>query len=168
MSQVKKITVAAVYGRIDIKAVVNSDVPIPVMKIGGQVIGSKLVQSPYGAATALQGQFVAYHPETGEEFLSSTLFLPDVAMVPIMVALSREGVRGVDFAIELQVQPSQSKKAGGVPYEYTFIDLKPASESDPLNAVRGLLQTTQTPKLAAPANDAAAVAAPATPAKKRA
>lgn len=166
--QVKKLSVKTVYGLIDIKRVLNADEPIPVMYVGGTCVGYKLVPSPYGEATALQGNFIARHPDTGEEFNSSTLFLPDVAMIPIQVALAA-GARGVDFAILVQVQAATGGKPGGVPYEYTFVDRMPQTENDPLARVRLLLapDTNDPAQLTGPAG-AANTPAAKTPVKKRA
>lgn len=151
MAQIKKLSVATVYGRIDVKKVLTSDKPISVMRVAGQAVGTKQGDSQYGEWTALVGRFVAVNPETGEVSEASQLFLPEVALLPIQVALAQEGAKMVDFAIELQVRPAQNTKPGGSPYEYTFESLKPVEESDPMAQFRALLiGESTTPKLAAP------------------
>lgn len=137
MAQVKKLSVATVHGRVDIKAVVNSEKPLPVMKVIGQAVGLKTGQSNFGEWTALLGRFEAWNND-GEQFEASQLFLPEVALIPIRVALAAQGTRSVDFAIELFVKPTTNVKPGAAPYEYTFVDLAPPAESDPLQRLRSL------------------------------
>ena len=139
MAQVKKISVATVFGKIDVKAVLNAGKPITVMRVAGQAVGTKSGDSNYGEWTALVGSFIATNPETGEVVEASQLFLPEVALIPIQVALGQAGARAVDFAIEVIVQPSNNTKPGGSPYEYSFVNLMAPAENDPMAKLRSLL-----------------------------
>lgn len=136
MAQVKKLSVATVYGKIDLKKVINSTAPIPVMDVYGLAVGTKSGDSNYGEWTALVGQFEARNPETGEISGASQLFLPEVALIPIQVAMAGEGAKSVKFAIRLTVKASQNTKPGGSPYEYSFEPLLPPTEDDPVASLR--------------------------------
>lgn len=140
MAQVKKISVATVYGKIDVKSVLNAEKPITVMRVAGQAVGTKSGDSNYGEWTALVGSFIATNPETGEMTEASQLFLPEVALIPIQVALGQAGARAVDFAIEVVVKASNNTKPGCSPYEYSFVNLMaPTAENDPMAKLRALL-----------------------------
>lgn len=136
MAQTKKLSVATVYGAIDPKAVLNADAPIKVMTVFGDAVGLKIGTSTYGDYTALLGRFEAIHPETGEHSSASVLFLPDVALIPIQTALSQEGTKSVAFAIDVFVRASENKKPGGSVYEYTFENVLPPAEDDPMSRMR--------------------------------
>jgi hypothetical protein len=132
MAQVKKLSVATVYGKIDLKEVLNAEKPVPVMRAYGVAVGTKTGTSAYGDWTALIGQFKAVNLKTGEVSEAAQLFLPEVALTPLRVALSRNENRSVRFALDIKVQPAKNSKPGGVPYEYTFEHLLPPAEDDPL------------------------------------
>jgi hypothetical protein len=129
MPQVKKLSVATVYGKIDLKALFNSDAPIHVMRVYGQAVQTKTGESSYGEWTSLLGQFRALNPATGESFDGATLFLPDVALIPVQVALSQGAT---SFAIDLFVKQSANTKPGGSPYEYSFSHVLPPTDDDPI------------------------------------
>ncbi|MGV0999690.1 MAG: hypothetical protein ACOYBQ_10220 [Fluviibacter sp.] len=168
MAQVKKLSVATVYGKIDLKQVINSDKPIAVMRVAGQAVGTKSGDSNYGTWTALVGSFVAIHPETGEQSEAAQLFLPEVALIPIQVALASANARAIDFAIELQVKASENTKPGGSPYEYTFTNLMAPAENDPMAKLRNLLTAGDKPAaLPGPVADDTQAAKPATKSAKK-
>lgn len=159
MSQVKKLSVATVFGKIDLEALIKApDQTIAIMRVIGRAVGVKEGMSSYGDWKALQGQFQAVNAATGEVFEAATLFLPDVAMTPLLVALSAPESRGVEFALALSVKYVKNGKPGGVPYEYTWEPLLPPDASDPIARITARLQ--ELGKLpapdAAPAGDAAA------------
>lgn len=160
MAQTKKLSVAAVYGKIDIKKVVNSEKPIHVMRVYGQAVGTKSGESNFGAWTSLVGQFKATNPETGEQSEASTLFLPDVALLPLQVALAQEGARGVMFAIDIFVKASTNTKPGGSAYEYSFEHVLPPAENDPLAQLEARIAET-TKAITDQSAKAAPAAAPA-------
>ena len=132
MAQTKKLSVATVYGKIDPKEVLNAKEPIKVMRVMGQAVGTKAGTSSYGDWTSLVGQFKAVNPDTGKAFEASTLFLPEVALLPIQVALAQGDARGVTFAIDLYVKEAASRKPGGSVYEYSFEHVLPPVDSDPI------------------------------------
>lgn len=135
MAQVKKLSVATVFGKIDLKKLIAADEKgetVPVMRVMGSAIGTKTGDSNFGPWTALQGQFKAINLDTGETSEAATLFLPDVALTPILVGLAAPGARGVQFAIDIHAKYAADAKPGGVPYEYTFVPLLPAEDTDPI------------------------------------
>lgn len=141
MPQVKKISVATVAGSPDIESLVKfheangADATKPLVRIIGQAIGTKTGESTYGAWTGLLGRFMATNLETGEEVEASQCFLPEIALTPIVLALSNvDKGRSVTFAIDISCRmiPKEKRKPGGVPYEYLFADVVPPSDDDPL------------------------------------
>jgi hypothetical protein len=134
-TQLKKLSVATVWGKIDAKTVLNATEPIALMTVYGMAVGVKTGTSSYGDWTALLGQFKAIHAETGELFESPQLFLPEVALVPLRVALAAGDARSVKFAIKLLVKESASRKPGGSVYEYTFENVLAPAEDDPILAL---------------------------------
>lgn len=135
MAQVKKLSIATVVGKIDLKEVINADKPIPLMRAYGMAVGVKTGTSNYGEWTALVGQFKCVNLKTGEVSEAAQLFLPEVALVPLRVALMQNDNRAVRFALDVKVQPAKNSKPGGVPYEYTFDNVLPPAEDDPLLAL---------------------------------
>lgn len=161
MAQIKKLSVKTVYGLIDLEKLINAPgKKLDVMTVLGLAVAVKQGTATYGDWTALQGQFEATNCETGEVFSSATLFLPEVALVPIQIALAQEGSRGVEFAIKIGVEYNPNKKPGGSAYSYTFDPLIPPDNNDPVSRLKSKLLA-----LAAPAGTAAPAPAPAVPAK---
>ena len=147
MAQVKKLSIKTVVGGVDPREVLKADKPISLMKVWGTAVGTKTGEAQYGQWTALVGSFEASNSETGEVSAASQLFLPDVALLPIQVALSAPDARGVNFAIELFVRPAVDGKPGGSVFEYTFEPLMPAAANDPMAALRAIAMGTTAPAL---------------------
>lgn len=160
MANIKKLSVATVYGKIDLKKLVNAEGPLRIMRVIGNAIGHKTGTSQYGEWTALSGMFEATNMETGESHQSSQLFLPDVALTPIMVQLAQPGVRGVEFVIDITVRHNPDARPGGSAYEYGFDTVLKASESDPISRLKSML-AEQAAALPAPTTTPAAAPAPA-------
>ena len=161
MANIKKLSVSTVYGKIDLKTVLNRDAPLPIMRVYGQAVSQKRGESAYGPWVALLGQFRAVPINAdgvlGEPHDAATLHLPDVALTPILVALASGPTT---FAIELQVQKASNGKPGGSPYEYAFKHLLAPAESDPLKVLESQM-------LAAPGGDTDADAKPAAKSGKK-
>lgn len=165
MSNIKKLSVKTVYGNIDLEKLIKApNKELHVMRVMGLAVGVASGESTYGEWQSLRGQFEATNPETGEVSESSVLFLPDVALTPILVSLSRPEVKGVEFAIDISVHYAQSKKPGGSPYEYSFRAILPPDENDPISRLKARVLALAAPTPAA--GDAApAAAAPASKGK---
>lgn len=158
----KKISVATVFGKVDLKELLKAPgETIKAMRVLGLAISSKTGMSSYGEWTALLGQFQATNLATGEVFSGSTLFLPEVALTPILVALSSANARGVEFAIDVHVKYVNDAKPGGSPYEYTFVPLLAPDANDPVSRLAAKVAAL---RIEGPKDDAAA--APAAKGKK--
>lgn len=146
MTQIKKLSVATIFGKISIKDLLAApETTMPVMRVIGLAMGVKKGDSNYGEWTALLGTFQCTNLQTGEASEAATLFLPEVALIPIQVALSAEGVRGVEFAIDISVRYVENGKPGGVPYEYTWTPLLPPDQNDPITRIKNKLLALQGP-----------------------
>lgn len=154
MSQVKKISVATVFGKIDLKELLAAPAEtIKVMRVLGSAVGVKEGESNFGHWKALMGQFRASHPETGEVFEAPILFLPEVALTPILVSLTQPGARAVEFALELSVKYVNNSKPGGVPYEYTWAPLLAPDADDPIARLEARIAATAQAALPSPTGD---------------
>ena len=134
MSQVKKLSVATVWGKISLADLIAQR-RIHVMRVLGVAVSTKAGTSNYGDWRCLAGSFKATNPATGEISEAAVLFLPDVALVPIEVGLHMPGAHGVEFALDLFVEYVADKpgaKAGGSPYEYTFEPILTAAADSPI------------------------------------
>lgn len=155
MAQVKKISVAAVYGKIKLSELVAKR-SIDVMKVIGSAVGVKKGTTAYGEYTCLNGVFEGTNPVTGEISRASVCFLPDVALMPIMVALSNPDCTSVDFAIMVQVKyvaDEEGHRSGGSAYEYRFTPLLDMGAEDPVVRIQARLaaqEAAKVPALAAP------------------
>jgi hypothetical protein len=135
MAQAKKISVATIYGKINLKELMAAG-KLPVMIVMGTAIVVKSGESQFGDWRSLLGTFRAIHPTTGEITEAPQVFLPDVALIPIEVSLSAS--RGVQFAIRVLAQyvaDNPGRKAGGAPYEYIWEPLIEAAEDNPLDTL---------------------------------
>lgn len=142
MPQVKKLSVATVYGKIDLKELLNADKPVRVMRVLGQAVSSKSGESAYGRWTALLGRFKATNMDTGEVSEAAQLFLPEVALIPLQVAMS---AGPVTFAIDLYVKPSTNTKPGGSAYEYTWEPVLQTTDADPLRQMEEQILALEAP-----------------------
>ena len=162
MAQVKKLSVATVYGSIDIKALIRADEDpengavkgddgkfsggkLKLMRVYGQAVSTKTGASSYGDWTSLLGQFKAVNLATGEVHEASTLFLPDVAMTAVMVGLSAPDARSVEFAMDIFATLRKDGKPGGVPYTYEWAPILPPGENDPIKRLEAKMLALAAP-----------------------
>lgn len=139
MSRVKKVSVAGVFGKIKLERLMGEK-QYDVMRLIGRCVNSKVVPTPYGESTALLGEFEATNPETGEVSESSTAYLPDIALTPILTALA--GSQAVDFAIMVGVRfaaDDAGHKSGGSVYEYTFRPLLSVAADNPILRIKAAM-----------------------------
>jgi hypothetical protein len=159
----KKLSVATVFGQIPLERLVTQK-RIHCMSIMGQAVGIKEGTKVWGDGdikpwTALQGVFKAINPDTKEEFRGATLFLPDVALVPLkvgMVDMETGSFRTVRFALNLYADfvPDEKRRAGGSVYEYSFESVLPEDAAhDPIALIEA--QIARQLALAAPSGDVA-------------
>ena len=141
MANVKKLSVATVFGKPTLAALVAAQEKgksLPAMRAAGFAVGFKSGESSFGAFTALQGDFACWPLDAdgktvGEPSQSSTLYLPDIALTPILVSLG-QGAQSVRFAIDIafNVVPEDKRKPGGSIYEYTFVNVLPPDTASPM------------------------------------
>lgn len=159
MANVKKLSVATVYGKPTLGALVAAQAAgksLPAMRAIGFAVGFKTGESSFGAFTALQGDFACWPLDgagkpTGEQQQSSTLYLPEIALTPILVALTN-GAQSVKFAIDIafMVVPEEKRKPGGSIYEYTFTNVLPPDTSSPMASLLADVALAEALSLAAP------------------
>ena len=164
MSQVKKISVAGVYGKIKLTDLIAKK-SFDVMQVVGCAVGKRTGVTSFGEFTALQGTFAATHPETGEVSQAAVLYIPDVALLPILTALASPDAKGVDFAIMVSVKyvaDDAGYKTGGSVYEYTFRHLLDMGSDDPIARINAKIAAQTAAKaLPAPVPEAKQEVAPA-------
>lgn len=171
MAQVKKISVATIYGKLVPSAFLKApNKTIQIMDVIGVAVGLDKGLSSFGEWEALKGDFSARSlkgDENGvlpEAVRASTCFLPDIALDAIKVAMASTENKGVEFAMRISavyVAEREGYKAGGSVYEYSFEHLlTPSADSDPIARLQS--------KLAAQAKALEAPAPAAEPEKKAA
>ncbi len=147
MAQIKKLSIKTVCGPVDVKKLIAAPgEKMDLMQVLGNAVAIKNGTSSFGEWTALEGVFEATNIATGEISAASVLFLPDVALIPLRVALSAEGARGVEFAIKIGVKYVNDAKPGGSVYEYTWEPLLPPSDTDPISRLKAKLLALPAPE----------------------
>jgi hypothetical protein len=156
MAQVKKISVATVYGKIALSTLMAApNKTLDIMTVVGVAVGIDKGESSYGDWECLKGDFEATDAKSGKVVRASTCFLPPVAMDAVKVAMSQAGAnRGVEFAIKIiakYVAEDEGHKAGGSAYEYSFEHLlKPSAENDPILKLKAAIAAQTAAALPAP------------------
>lgn len=101
------------------------------MQVFGIATGIKTGESNYGPWTALTGQFRAVNLQNGEIFQSGICFLPKMGTDLVTPMLKKEGVDGLEFALNVGIVPADNS----VGYEYYVEPVLEAKENDPLEAL---------------------------------
>lgn len=161
MEQVKKISIATVWGKVKLSELIKAR-QMDVMQVIGSAIGVKSGTTSFGDYTCLTGSFEATNPVSGEVCRAAICFLPAVALVPIQVALSSPTCTSVDFAIMVSVRyvaEDEGHKPGGSPYEYRFTPLLDMGAEDPVSRIRAKLTAQKLAALPAPETQKDEVAA---------
>lgn len=100
----------------------------------GNAVGKKDGQSLYGSWVAFTGTFEAWNRE--KSFRSNMCFLPQLASLPIEVALTGDD-KAVSFAFEVHKKNTDT----GVDYEYLIKTLLPNTTTDVLKELKDQLDT---------------------------
>lgn len=136
MPQVKKISVKTVYGQIiPSKLIAAPGQRLHVMTVVGIATSTKEVMSDMGESTALMGDFEGVNPETGEALRASVLYLPNIALTALQVAMATSSNGAVSFGMDIWAEYVAEKPGfrGGAIYEYTFAPIvPPTEETDPI------------------------------------
>lgn len=170
MPQVKKISVKTVYGQIvPSKLIAAPGQRLHVMTVVGIATSQKEVMSDLGESTCLLGDFEGVNPETGEAMRASMLYLPNIALTALQVAMATSSNGSVSFGLDLWAEYVAEKPGfrGGAIYEYTFAPIvPPTEENDPILRLKA--QYSRSLKaLAAPATADEKAPAPAPASKKK-
>lgn len=163
MEIVKKISVAKLFGKIDIvKLFADGVTECELYKVFGFAYAVERGESDYGPWLSLKGDFGAIIK--GVEYRSSTLFAPGI--LNDMVVPKLEGnakVSRVDFALSIGIKRDTTSATG---YVYTVRTILAPNEDDPMERLKG--QVMQALQLAAPQKaENLASASDAKPAKEK-
>lgn len=101
-------------------------------KLLGVADSYKVTESQYGESIGFKGSFEYQSYSSGEVTRAGILYAPAVLTNLLEPQMKREGVFGVQFAVEIGTKPSDKT----VGYEYTIKPLVTMEEADPLQAVR--------------------------------
>lgn len=124
-TKIPKISTKTVFGPLTVEV----DKVRRVMRVGGRVIKIDTIETTYGSSLRLKGIFKAINLETGEEFSSSTCYLPDVASN--LIALGFDG-KSLEFLFDVGIKGVE-KLDGTTGYEFGLKSLVgPKPEDDPL------------------------------------
>lgn len=146
MNYVKKLSVKTVCGKPTFEKDAKDGASVSLMQVFGQAQGVKAGTSNFGEWEALTGNFEAVNLETGEAYRAATLFLPDLAHEPLVMAMKANPDTPIDFAIEITAAKDSTVAVG---YVYGMKTLIEAETADPLKVLREKAQK----QLAAPAEE---------------
>lgn len=152
MANVKKLSVATVFGKIKLSELIEKKT-MQIMRVMGTAVAHREGLSQHGTYTELRGAFQATNLVTGEVSRAAILFLPDVALIPILTALAAPGANGVEFAIDIgvtYVAEKEGYKVGGSPYEYSFEHVLEMGNDDPVARVAAKIAAQELARLPAP------------------
>ena len=131
VSMIKKLSTPKIMGgRLRFK---EGESQRDLYQVVGVASGKKSGTSDYGEWASLTGNFAAINLDTGEEFRSGVLFLPDVALDPILGQLSM-GAHAIEFGFTISIVEDDESATG---YVYTATPLIEPDENDPLEALTG-------------------------------
>jgi len=112
MQAIKKLSIAKCAGKMTSKRVFEAGGKLAVLRVVGTAVGVKTGQSDYGDWTALIGDFGVTNLIDGEQFRGATLFLPDVALLPIQVQLQKPNAQAVQFALDVYAVEDDTTTVG--------------------------------------------------------
>jgi len=133
MKYLKKLSVKTVCGKLDFGKDAKDGAEISLMHVFGQAQGVKAGTSSFGEWEALTGNFEAVNLADGEAYRAATLFLPDLAHDPLVMAMKANPDSPIDFAIEITAKKDSAVAVG---YTYGMKTLIEAETADPLKALR--------------------------------
>ena len=128
MRVLKKISAKNVMGRIPVP---EEGETIDLFQVYGHATKCESIDTSYGVAIKIIGQFEAFRADTGELFRSPTLYLPRPADEMIEEALG-ESEGAVEFAFEISVVAADTKTG----YEYNVSTIVEPECEDPLVVLR--------------------------------
>lgn len=132
---IRKITVKAVHGKIDIKELVNSESGRQLlMRVAGVARRAKLVTTDYGDSIGFIGEFAAVNTK-GERYRASKMYLPKV-MEEELEGIITAGSEA-EFAFDIWVVYDDTL---AVKYFYEAVPVVQAQQSDAAQRMFALLE----------------------------
>lgn len=128
---VTKLSAKKIVGKVK-----RPEAKTPLYQVFGIATGIKTGESNFGPWTALTGQFRAVKLDDGQTFQSGVCYLPKMGTDLITPMLNKEGVDGLEFALNIGVVPSENQ----IGYEYYVEPVLEAKENDPLEALQKKVQ----------------------------
>ena len=148
----KKLSTAKIVGKINVRKLPEDGTIQNLYTVIGMAVGTKSGTSDFGDWTGLVGQFEATNLETGEQFASANLFLPDVAQGLIEAQLANAENHQVQFAFVIGAMADSNSPVG---YSYTAQPILPPDAKDPLADLRASVLQLEAPKKAVAKKSAA-------------
>ncbi len=129
IAMIKKLSTLKIMGK---KPRLNEDEKTrDLYQVVGIASGKKTGESDFGLWCSLTGNFAAVNLSTGEQFRSGVLFLPDVALDPILGQMDA-GATSVEFGFTISIVEDEKSATG---YVYTAMPLMAPDQNDPLEAL---------------------------------
>lgn len=145
----RKITIKDVAGKVDLEQLLKAEnKTMNLAKIFGMAYKGKPEESALGFYVRFLGRFRAVNSE-GEIFDAPALIVPAIAQDMLTAALEQDGVKEVQFAIEVSVVYDAESVTK---YRYVIKPLIEAAADDPLERLTAQLNVKA---IAAPAKDKA-------------
>ncbi len=135
MRILKKISAKNIMGKIPVP---QEGETIDLFQVYGHASKCESIDTSYGVAIKIIGQFEAFRADTGELFRSPTLYLPRPADEMIEEALS-EAEGQVEFGFEISVVKADTKTG----YEYLVSTIVEPEGEDPLVSLRSKFTETK-------------------------
>lgn len=145
MQYLKKINVRSIGISIEDTETVaeREQSPTTIMRVYGTCRGATQKTSDIGPYSVFNGEFEAINCVTGEKYRSSTLILPEVGELVLNNQLGAseddDNISGIQFAIDLTVEPNKSSK-GGRSYKFGVKPLIESDDTDPLLSMGRMLE----------------------------
>ncbi|MES9901016.1 MAG: hypothetical protein ABW148_18620 [Sedimenticola sp.] len=137
IAMIKKLSTPKIMGK---KPRLNEDEEKrDLYQIVGVASGKKTGESDFGIWCSLSGNFAAVNLITGEQFRSGVVFLPDVALDPILGQLDA-GATAVEFGFTITIIADEDSATG---YVYIATPLMEPDENDPLEALTAKFSPTE-------------------------
>jgi hypothetical protein len=157
METIKKASHSIFTGTMNAAKIAKTDAKrIECGRFMGIATGTKsYVHATYGEGVGLIGSFMCVHPETGKAVKTSQLYLPDVALLPLVAAVNAG--KTPQFTIDIFAKLDEKAPVG---FSYSLEEVIEV-ENDPLQQMLSRAQGIKPLKLAAPATPAGEAPAPA-------
>jgi hypothetical protein len=136
IAAVKKITIAAVFGKVKI-ADIPKDGELPLVRIAGYADSTDSGESNFGPWECLSGNFAATNLATGEMFAGAKAFVPgamgEQLCIAMRNALENDAEAKIRFSVDVsaKISPRDENK-----YEYI---VRPVLEQETANPAVALL-----------------------------